>query len=226
MKVMGRLSVSDEYKRMVAELYGSGSTAEEVSKATGHARRTVTKWAEKFGVPVFKSTDRKKDHDGLRTCIKCNEEKNLEESFYLNSASKTRLWTCIECLLTQKRDEYQENKEEVKEQARKSRRTDPRRHRQYDMKKRFKIGFPEFDERFEKQGKMCAGCGATESGQPSGEWHIDHDHSCCPAKGRTCGKCIRGILCRSCNLTLGNAKDNITRLRSLANYLEEYQNPV
>ena len=25
--------------------------------------------------------------------------------------------------------------------------------------------------------------------------HVDHDHGCCPVKNRSCGKCVRGLLC-------------------------------
>lgn len=31
---------------------------------------------------------------------------------------------------------------------------------------------------------------------------VDHDHGCCPAD-RSCGRCIRGLLCVSCNFVLG-----------------------
>lgn len=47
---------------------------------------------------------------------------------------------------------------------------------------------------------------------------IDHDHNCCPGTF-SCGNCIRGLLCRTCNLGLGMFKDNIILLLSAAEYL-------
>lgn len=52
--------------------------------------------------------------------------------------------------------------------------------------------------------------------------HIDHDHSCCPGKG-SCGKCVRGILCRNCNVGLGFLKDSIPRLEDAISYLSSYE---
>ena len=47
---------------------------------------------------------------------------------------------------------------------------------------------------------------------------VDHDHACCPGE-KSCGKCVRGILCRDCNLLLGHAKDNKATLKNAIKYL-------
>ena len=34
--------------------------------------------------------------------------------------------------------------------------------------------------------------------------HVNHDHACCKDKCRSCGKCVRGLLCHVCNIALGH----------------------
>ncbi|OSC65727.1 hypothetical protein B5181_18445 [Streptomyces sp. 4F] len=46
------------------------------------------------------------------------------------------------------------------------------------------------------QGNKCAICGM--SGLDESAMHIDHDHACCPGR-RSCGTCVRGLLCSRCN---------------------------
>lgn len=48
----------------------------------------------------------------------------------------------------------------------------------------------------EEQDHKCPIC------ESSSIKHVDHDHSCCSGD-KTCGKCIRGILCHGCNIKLG-----------------------
>lgn len=67
------------------------------------------------------------------------------------------------------------------------------------------------DAMFVGQGSVCAICVATETNGKG--WHVDHDH--------VTGK-IRGILCHRCNLMLGNSKDDSTRLRAAADYLDKH----
>lgn len=81
-------------------------------------------------------------------------------------------------------------------------------------------GFTEarFQAEFDAQGRVCAICGAKESG--GNGWHIDHDHACCNTNSkRRCGKCFRGILCSGCNTGLGHFKDDVARLLLAAAYL-------
>ncbi len=49
--------------------------------------------------------------------------------------------------------------------------------------------------------------------------HVDHDHSCCGKRSSTCGKCVRGFLCGSCNRALGMFRDDTSRLRAAIAYL-------
>ncbi len=68
-----------------------------------------------------------------------------------------------------------------------------------------------------KFGYNCAICKRKPSNKPLS---IDHNHACCPG-GKTCGKCIRGLLCRRCNTVLGLVNDDASILLSALKYLEE-----
>src|SRR5690606_34888758 len=61
--------------------------------------------------------------------------------------------------------------------------------------------------------------------------HIDHDHSC-PCQGTfkardrvSCGECVRGWLCRSCNLGLGYFRDSPELLAGISQYLRDWKTP-
>jgi hypothetical protein len=62
---------------------------------------------------------------------------------------------------------------------------------------RYRMTRDDYNAMWERQGRACQLCRATV-----GRFVVDHDHSCCPGM-RSCGKCVRGILCQSCNVRIG-----------------------
>lgn len=50
---------------------------------------------------------------------------------------------------------------------------------------------------------------------------VDHDHNCCEG-AISCGKCIRGILCRKCNVALGYLQDDANLAQRAAKYLASW----
>lgn len=69
---------------------------------------------------------------------------------------------------------------------------------------RYGITEERFSQMLEEQDYACGICQ-----EPFGNRHprIDHDHACCPVppsgRSRSCGNCVRGLLCVRCNAYLG-----------------------
>jgi hypothetical protein len=72
------------------------------------------------------------------------------------------------------------------------------------------------------QGGVCAICGGDDPGTKKGGWAVDHDHSCCPGK-KSCGACVRGLLCRPCNSGLGHLRDSPLLLHNAIAYLDRFR---
>lgn len=66
------------------------------------------------------------------------------------------------------------------------------------------------------QNGVCKICGEKEKFKK--RLSIDHDHGCCSGP-TSCGKCIRGLLCSSCNRVLGQVKDSKVLLQKMIDYL-------
>jgi hypothetical protein len=84
------------------------------------------------------------------------------------------------------------------------------RHSRYNITQR------QFDWLMEVQGYACAMC--PEPFTEDSVICIDHDHACCPGEKKSCGKCIRGLLCLSCNAALGHIE---RKLKLAQAYLAE-----
>lgn len=81
----------------------------------------------------------------------------------------------------------------------------------------------QYRDRIASQENRCLICGIefTFEGRTGSSPAVDHDHKCCP-NSKTCGQCVRGILCNCCNHGLGHFKDNIASLQNAVSFLESH----
>lgn len=86
--------------------------------------------------------------------------------------------------------------------------------------RRYGIEPERYDEMLAAQGGKCAICRKPPSGNgTSGQsLHVDHDHSCCPGT-KSCGDCVRGLLCNNCNRAIGYFQDDPALLKEAIAYL-------
>lgn len=87
------------------------------------------------------------------------------------------------------------------------------------LKALYNISFSDYNKILKSQKDKCKICGRPQLGY----WRrmaVDHDHACCPGK-KSCGKCIRGIICSYCNNILA-ALESEQYLKAVS-YLEAYQ---
>lgn len=84
------------------------------------------------------------------------------------------------------------------------------------LKQRFGITLDQYNKMYEEQEGKCLCCGATES-EFGHRLAVDHCH--------TTGK-IRGLLCKRCNVALGNLKENKETILNLFKYVEQRCEPL
>lgn len=83
------------------------------------------------------------------------------------------------------------------------------------LKRRYDLTLDGYQARLDAQSGACAICKLpTER-----TLHVDHDHTCCATKAKSCGRCVRGLLCDSCNTGLGAFKDTPDLLQAAIDYL-------
>jgi len=100
--------------------------------------------------------------------------------------------------------------------------TDEGRRRLLDQRLRQEYGITleQYEAMIDAQDGQCVICRREPSGANHSELrlHVDHDHQCCPGT-RSCGKCVRGLLCRACNVGLGHFGDDVEILLAALGYV-------
>lgn len=108
--------------------------------------------------------------------------------------------------------------EERRKAGKKWRAAHPRYRPNYMLKCNYNITLDDYERIAAAQGNVCIVCKKPQEQGRVKRLHVDHDHKHCPGR-KSCGKCIRGLTCRRCNLVLGEVKDDIKLLKAMINYL-------
>lgn len=184
----------------------------------------------------------------MKTCSRCQETKSLD-SFYKYARKKDGLdYQCKEC----RKDTHQQSERNNRFRCSLEDCNEPNYAKTYcrnhyeHYKKRGKPGRitrlnsdlsnqmtiykynvdPEWYFHALSQG--CTVCGDMPQGK---KLYIDHDHSCCnfPANHgmMSCGECVRGIVCPSCNVSIGHYENgtiraNNPKLQLIKEYVQYY----
>ncbi len=145
-------------------------------------------------------------------CKRCDTTKSLDDFHRDSKSSDGKYSYCKECNKAKAKAAYHADPEGRREYERKRRERFPDRDREQNYKSKYGITLAQYNEMHAAQGGVCRACKKPESRIATRHLAVDHCH-------RT-GK-IRGLLCSNCNRALGLLDDDISRLRSLADYLEE-----
>ena len=139
----------------------------------------------------------------MKRCYKCSTEKPYGDFHKSKNRSDGYNSRCKECQYAYNKQRYDKDPEAFKLKRIMSR---------YGLT-------PE--QYYEMTATGCEVCGSMDN------LHVDHDHNCCGyAEGsrdvKTCGKCIRGVLCKDCNTAEGLLHSNPELTRRLADYIERH----
>jgi hypothetical protein len=164
--------------------------------------------------PVTEFHRRADRGDGiLRTCRSCTApaRKVRAARHYVKHGAAIR---------ARVRRRYHENPTLVLDREKEIRKANPDRFRGYELKSHYKLTNEDYAQKLQAQKGRCAVCGdSVAAGDKPLE--VDHDHSCCPGL-RTCGDCLRGLVCGRCNRAMGLLRDNPAIAGALAKYLRKW----
>lgn len=154
-----------------------------------------------------------------KTCGESDPEK-------FRTGNLSRCTACVDKRATQlARERRLRNPEKYarkfREQKAKQKAKDPHCQKGWQVKHAYNITFEDYARLLESQDFGCAICSRVfDDFKIDGRYgDVDHDHACCDGP-KSCGECVRGILCHLCNKGLGFFADSPQRLEAAKQYLE------
>ena len=158
-------------------------------------------------------------------CNKCQLSKEDIE-FYKDSGKKSGYrQPCKKCVPSRKdyhtkwRINNPDKMKKIQNKRNKVRRENPDQQRDYALKRNYNISLEQYNNLLKEQSNKCKICKRTP--EITGKtFAVDHDHKCCSERSRSCGLCIRGLLCVTCNQALGMFLDSEEILDNAIDYLK------
>ena len=142
-----------------------------------------------------------------RQCSKCQITKPLTEQYFVLFSRALYGFTrqCRECRVTK-----------ASEWGRNSRRSDKLQLQCFKRQlKKYNLTVERYIDQLVYQNGVCVLCEhLSHNGSIIERLHIDHSHLCCSEDRTSCGKCLRGLLCRECNGKLGYLEKFMKDLRN------------
>lgn len=92
------------------------------------------------------------------------------------------------------------------------------RHRAWQRKTRCGLLPEDIERMLEAIGHQCEICKDPINEKTA---RVDHDHDCCPEATKSCGLCIRGLICHRCNVGLGYFRESADNLAMAIDYVME-----
>ncbi len=160
--------------------------------------------------------------DGVRTCYKCKETKPLDHFHRAADGLGGKRACCKDCSNIAHRRlrgcRTDEQRAAMREEC---------RHNAIYF--RYKLRPEAYKALLAAQNNVCAICHGPEVVIDPRNNHlrslcVDHDHKCCPGI-RSCGKCIRGLLCSACNQIVGLVEAYPERFPAAADYIGKNKCP-
>ena len=145
----------------------------------------------------------------MKKCTRCQQTKEINSFAIDKSGRDGHRSICKVCHAAWMKNYNLEHAEEnrLKQKIRDSKRPKGSRHN---------IDQATYDSMLGRFKGKCWACRENDA------THIDHDHGCCSGT-YSCGKCVRGLLCRSCNLAYGMLGESKERVQNLLNYASAYR---
>jgi hypothetical protein len=150
----------------------------------------------------------------MKTCNKCNKEKQYTEFFKDKNSSDGRYSICKLCKTESTYKWRENNKNKYNQTAKNWRDNNKDKEYGHEIKRRYGIDLKTYNKMLIDQDYKCAICNKKhDESVKRGRLYVDHSHKSLK---------VRKLLCATCNSMLGFAEDNQETLQKAIDYLKKH----